>query len=395
MTIELKLLSEELLCSLREQGYAGFDPFDGLNSRLFNFFQLQRSSFLRLAWLQVHKRLPINLRPLALVARKRNPKGIALFILGLVNDFKRTKEPSLLDEIASLCDWLLTQKQDVNKWGGACWGYHFPWQAKAFYVPEGKPNVITTVYCSRALQEASKLALINSDKYRGFSLSSGEFIYKSLFSKDSQGLPYIAYIPDEKAFVHNASLWGAAWLLFSGKELKKKEWISAAMEVVDRSVSAQGDGGEWVYGSLPHHQFIDGFHTGYNLEAIKFVSKTLQTREYDACLDQGLRYYKENMIGPNGEPYYYNTKPYPYDVHSSSQIVLTLLRVGGTREDIALAAKVIDWTVQHMYLPKEKRFLYQINRLYKNKVNYVRWTQAWACLMLSEWNLYESKKHVK
>ncbi|MDZ7902882.1 MAG: hypothetical protein U5L01_10245 [Rheinheimera sp.] len=33
---------------------------------------------------------------------------------------------------------------------------------------------------------------------------------------EHEGRGFFAYIPGETAFVHNASLWGAAWVAFAG-----------------------------------------------------------------------------------------------------------------------------------------------------------------------------------
>lgn len=60
----LQEIQESLLAASRKQNHKGFDPFDGLNSRLFNVLQLNRSELLRLAWLQLHKHLPVNIRSL-------------------------------------------------------------------------------------------------------------------------------------------------------------------------------------------------------------------------------------------------------------------------------------------------------------------------------------------
>ena len=70
---------ERLRAWCRARGYAGHDPFDALSSRLFRATPLRRSRLARLAWTQTFKRLPVNLRKLALVPEERNPKGTALF----------------------------------------------------------------------------------------------------------------------------------------------------------------------------------------------------------------------------------------------------------------------------------------------------------------------------
>jgi hypothetical protein len=44
--------------------YAGYDPFDSLNSGLIGNTPLGNFKLMRLAWLQFGKRSPINFRPL-------------------------------------------------------------------------------------------------------------------------------------------------------------------------------------------------------------------------------------------------------------------------------------------------------------------------------------------
>src|ERR671939_333700 len=75
----------------RARGYAGHDPFDALNSRLFQATPLGRSRLARLAWTQALKRSPVNLRGLALVPEGRNPKGTALFALAALSRFRATR----------------------------------------------------------------------------------------------------------------------------------------------------------------------------------------------------------------------------------------------------------------------------------------------------------------
>ena len=60
------------------QNFKGWDPYDGLNSKVFNAFYLNKVQFFRLAWIQLFKRNPINLRNLLLVPKEYNPKGLGL-----------------------------------------------------------------------------------------------------------------------------------------------------------------------------------------------------------------------------------------------------------------------------------------------------------------------------
>src|SRR5882762_5341756 len=81
----------------RRHDFAGYDPFDGLNSRLFQATPLKQSRAARLLWTQFFKRSPINLRKLARIAHERNAKGIALFALAALARYRtlNTKETEL------------------------------------------------------------------------------------------------------------------------------------------------------------------------------------------------------------------------------------------------------------------------------------------------------------
>ena len=83
-------IAECLLRDASDHNFAGYDPFDSLNSTLLQATPLYRNKFVRLAWLQLGKRSPINFRPLLRVPKKRNPKGVGLFISGLLQDYRRT-----------------------------------------------------------------------------------------------------------------------------------------------------------------------------------------------------------------------------------------------------------------------------------------------------------------
>ena len=72
-----------------------------------------------------------------------------------------------------------------------------------------------------------------------------------------------------------------------------------------------------VYGARSHHQFIDGFHTGYNLEALYELKHSLQTDEFDESIDHGLAYYKTHLLKQMDCKYYHNNR-YPLDLTSRS-----------------------------------------------------------------------------
>lgn len=63
------------------EGFKGWDPYDGLNSKVFQALPfLKKSAICRLVVIQGFKRCPVNLRRLALVPKEYNAKGIGLFL---------------------------------------------------------------------------------------------------------------------------------------------------------------------------------------------------------------------------------------------------------------------------------------------------------------------------
>ncbi|WP_245748905.1 hypothetical protein [Oceanisphaera psychrotolerans] len=203
---------------------------------------------------------------------------------------------------------------------------------------------------------------------------------------------FYGYIPGETAFVHNASLWGAAWVGFAGARLNDAAMCQQALEVARQSVSEQGEDGSWVYGARHHHQFIDGFHTGYNLEALCLLRDALSVTEFDATIELGYRYYLNHFFTEDGTAKYYNNNVYPIDMHSVAQAVFTLLKVGGSEADEALCEKVIARALEQLYLPAKTQFVYQKSRWLTNRINYTRWTQAWAYFALAFYNRHRAEK---
>ena len=76
----------KLLAYCRANDWAGYDPYDALNSRLFTALPFLNARLPRLCLTQALKRSPINIRPLALIPKTQNPKAMALFLSALAQD---------------------------------------------------------------------------------------------------------------------------------------------------------------------------------------------------------------------------------------------------------------------------------------------------------------------
>src|SRR2546422_10746328 len=81
---DLRAVALRLLTYCRTNDWAGYDPYDALNSRLLAALPFLDSRLPRLALTQALKRSPINIRRFALIPPTQNPKGIALFLAALI-----------------------------------------------------------------------------------------------------------------------------------------------------------------------------------------------------------------------------------------------------------------------------------------------------------------------
>ncbi|MNG18839.1 hypothetical protein D3C84_1029420 [compost metagenome] len=117
----------------------------------------------------------------------------------------------------------------------------------------------------------------------------------------------------------------------------------------------------------------------------------ISTCEFDVCIGNGYAYYIKTFFTNDGTVRYYNNDMYPIDMHSVSQAVFTLLKVGGTPKDLDLCTKIIGRAIDLLYQPSKDQFAYQKTRWLTNRINYTRWTQAWAYYSLAFYNRYRKE----
>ncbi|MCK4748874.1 MAG: delta-aminolevulinic acid dehydratase, partial [Bacteroidales bacterium] len=238
--------------------FAGWDPYDGLNSRVFQTIPLLSSSrFIRLAWIQAFKRNPINLRRLLLVEKGYNPKGLGLFLHGYCNLYLLDSKEEYLAQIRTLADLIL--KHQSPGYSGACWGYNFDWQAKAFYQPSETPTVVASTFIGDALYEAYEI--LNDPVILETANSVSQFILKDLNrTYDREGNFAFSYSPRDHSQVFNATLLGSRMLARTYQHTGDADLLSEAKKSISFCMQHQKKDGSWTYSTLPHHQWIDNFH---------------------------------------------------------------------------------------------------------------------------------------
>ena len=388
---------KQLKAYCESESFKGWDPYDGLNSKVFQSLPfLKRSALCRLVVIQGFKRSPVNFRSLALVPKEYNAKGIGLFLQGYCNLYKAydsivseygSKE-ELLSRIHELSELLISLQS--KGYSGSCWGYNFDWQARRLFLfPKGTPTIVATCFCATALMDAYEVT--GKQEYLDVALSSAEFVMRDIVRTEYNGGFLLSYSPLQgNDTVFNASLLGSKLLAYCYKYTGKEEYRQAAMSSVCACCNAQSEDGSWVYGMLPVQSWIDSFHTGYNLDALVAYQEMTGDDSFAENISKGFEFYIRNFFEEDGCPKYYHTQKYPIDIHCPGQLFITLHRLDKFEENRELATRVLNWTVENMQ-DKKGYFYYQIKKGINSKISYMRWSNAFMFNALSYYLLSECK----
>jgi rhamnogalacturonyl hydrolase YesR len=304
---------------------------------------------------------------------------LGLFLSGYCNLDHINPKQQYIDKISFFATKI--RELDRKDWSGSCLGYNFDWQARAFFQPKKTPTVVDTKFIGNALLDAYEIT--GDKKLLKSARSACDFILKDLNrTYDKKGNFAFSYSPLDKSVVFNASLLGSSLLARVYSFTGEKELIEEAKKSIDSCCDYQKEDGSWSYGILPFHQWIDNFHTGYNLSCIASYMKYSKDHSYKNQLSKGYDYYINTFFTEEGIPKYYNNSIYPIDIHCSAQLVATLVTLEKFKDQKKLVDKVLRWTIENMQ-SKKGYFYYQINKYFSSKIPYMRWGQAWMFYALS------------
>ena len=407
MKADVDETTRKLLAYCRQNDWAGYDPYDALNSRLFNVLPLVNSRIPRLALTQILKRSPINVRHLALVPKTQNPKAVALFLRALLllpDSIMAAGEDSRKDLIRYLIDRLVALRSPgVEFWA---WGYSFPWQGRNILVPAGAPNLVCTAFVANALLDAcahepdgnsrsescgTKTSLTENCSSRNcrtenclaMAVGAAEYILSELYWVEGEKAGFSYPMPGLRGETHNANLMAAALFCRVYKLTGEKKFLEPALQVARQAVGKQHADGSWLYGEHPSQRWIDNFHTGYNLEALHSIAQSLATEEFDGNIRRGFEFYRNHFFREDAAPKYFHDRAYPIDVHCVAQSILTLLEFRDLDAgNLELADSVFNWAMKHMW-DERGFFYYRVLRFCTIRTSYMRWSQAWMLLALS------------
>jgi hypothetical protein len=305
---------------------------------------------------------------------------MGLFLAGYIRRYRTTGATEDREHIDFFSNWL--RRNRCEGYREACWGYNFDWPNRSFFAPAGTPTIVNTVFIAEAFLDRHEL--FGAEEDLAIARSACEFLLKRLtMMEDSSGVCF-SYTPLDRRRVHNANMLGAALLARVGNVTGESHLLESSRQAVMYSMSRQNADGSWPYGVGGAEGWIDNFHTGFVLVSLLEYIRYSHNNAFEDHLVRGYGYWKSAFFTSDNLPKFYADSLYPIDAHSVAQAVLTFLAFSNRDPDaMARAIQLAEWGSASMQ-DGRGYFHYQIGRCLRNRIPYMRWSQAWMFRALAE-----------
>jgi len=376
---ELRATILKLLAFCETNDWAGYDPYDALNSKALKALPFLNARIPQIILTQLLKRSPVNLRPLLLIPKLQNPKAIGLFLSAFIR-LAKTGNFDVTHFISAMLDRIAALRSPGIAY--SCWGYSFPWQTRTITVSAGAPNLVCTCFVANALLDAYEE--FDDPAISSMTVSAAEYIVNELYwSRNGCAAGFSYPQPSLQIEVYNANFLAAALLCRIYKVTRNSKFLAPALKAARHAASQQNADGSWYYGETTSQKWIDTFHTGYNLCALQSITQSLDTTEFDSCIRKGFEFYRAHFFREDGAVRYFHDRTYPIDIHAVAQSIITLVELRNLDEtNIPLAHSVLKWAMQHMW-DERGFFYYRVLRSCTIRTPYMRWSEAWMFLAIT------------
>jgi hypothetical protein len=356
-----------------DRGWKGADPYEGLNARSGGARLLKRSPFGRRLLIQAVKRSPIDLRRVLRVPPELNSAAVAQVASAYARGGFRERETELsrLREMLALLDGLR-----CRDFAEPCWGYPFDVQSRVVFYARGTPNVIATCFAGSALLDAYEQ--LGDEALLAGATETGRFLIRHIPQTQDGDGAFFGYFPGDRSPIHNSSMLVAALLArLAGHGQETDRFASAAETAVIWTTGRQRDDGSWPYGERADLAWVDNFHTGYILDALRACSRAgIAEAHCERAYGLGLEFFRHNLLLEDGAPSYYATRNLPYDGQCVAQSIQTLSIAGDHDPDCTEQARRTFEFAERRMLRGDGLPIFQRRRLWANRVVHVRWVVA-------------------
>ena len=169
----------------------------------------------------------------------------------------------------------------------------------------------------------------------------------------------------------------------AGAVTNNDSYLRASAAGVRWSLACQRNDGSWPYGERVDLMWVDGFHTGYVLEALQTCQRAGVDEDIAPAWERGIDYYDRVLFTSDDAPKYYSNSLYPIDASCVAQAIQTFA-MASTIEPTRVRRSwaTFGWALQHLRR-RDGLFMFQRRRYWANRIPHMRWAQATMLLAMT------------
>lgn len=379
-----------LIRHIESEEFRGYDPYDILNSPFpFRAFGTYGAAIAT----QLHKRNPINVRPLLGIRKDYNPKALGLLLYAYAGLQQLRPQIDYEPQLTQL--FRLLSENVSTGYRGACWGYNFAWASPGKFLPAYAPSGVVTAFVAKGIHAYYQLSA--NPEAKKMLLSAAVFADQDLaVTEDATGC-CISYTPFKRDCCYNASLLAAETLAMAYSINGHEAYRKKALEAVRFVIARQQADGRWNY-SYDEKKGVErkqvDFHQGYVIDAIVAIGQLTGTTIPGAeeAVRKGLSFYRSQQFTNDGQSLWRFPTAYPVDIHNQSQGIITFTRQSAWMKHagevdgnhLPFGEVVANWTLKNMFDDSRGYFYYRKYPFFTNRIPYLRWSNAWMMVALVE-----------
>lgn len=296
--------------------------------------------------------------------------------------YSHMQDVAVAEKAREMLRLLLDRRIETEK--GTGWGLNFPYATRFIDADTRTPNLYNTVNSLSSILDFYSVWPDGSIK--SIAMSVADFILNDLgLVAEPDGCAWIRYYPGQRHPTFNVNALAAACFvkanLLLGQEVVSESIIHG---LIDTLKKYQNPDGSWYYAVSDKGRWVDGFHTGFILESLAFVSFSAGERcRLQEVVTKALEFYRRMLFTSDGFPCYYPGHKYPVESQNSAQAIQTLANCSrflglSQKDDLRL---LVDNVLHSLYHP-DGYFYYKKGRYLTFKQVYLRWSQTPMILAL-------------
>jgi hypothetical protein len=334
--------ARRVIAWVRRHDYRGYEPADG------NLSPLGRLTGRRVLPMRVLQQLvlraPVNVRPFIGIRPHESAIARGYMAAAYLRLSRQDAEGDSRREAVDCLDWLVRHRSRAVA-GGYAWGDPYDYATRSGRRLRDEPLLVWTAFIGHAFLDAYHH--LSAPEYLDVADAVGEWMLALPREATPTG-SCLSYGARRQNSIHNANAVGASFLARLGSVTGNVDAIHVAADAMAYTRTRQRPDGAWYYAEDGRYHWIDSFHTGYILSALRDYTSVTGDTDTSEALQRGRQFYVAHFFEADGCPRYYAHRRHPVDIQCAAQAIETLASLALDPRDLELATRVAAWTIEHM-----------------------------------------------